>query len=430
MDSIRSPQKDHGPRSGQEKMNGRLEKGSKGGRDTKVPLLDLAKQSQQIRQEIDQAIREVLDSHTFILGPVVAAFEREIAPFCGVAHAIGVASGTDALLLALMALGVKAGDRVVTVPYTFFATGACISRLGARPVYIDIDPHTYNLDPNRLEDFLRRIRRRSDRPKVVIPVHLFGQMADMKSILEIASRFELRVVEDAAQALGAKQIIPSNPRRGSPPKAWRAGSLGDLGCFSFYPSKNLGAFGDAGMVTTQNKALAEKVRMLRVHGARHRYDHSFIGMNSRLDAIQAAILRVKLKYLDFWTDRRRRNAERYEALFKEFRLEPGFLRPPRIQPGYDHIFNQFVIRTQKRDALRKYLETKKIGTEVYYPVPLHLQACYRSLGYHAGDFPESERAARETVALPIYPELTLGQQRKVVQSIQEFRLLHGRSSGH
>jgi dTDP-4-amino-4,6-dideoxygalactose transaminase len=376
--------------------------------------LDLKKQYGKIRGEVAQAIQEVLESQVFILGPVVEAFEKEMASFCKVPHAVGVASGTDALLLSLMALGVNAGDRVVTVSYTFFSTGGVISRLGALPVYLDIDPRTYNIDANKLDDYLRKIRRAEERPKVLLPVHLFGQMADMEALMDIARRYEMHVLEDAAQALGARQIMEGGREE------WMAGTVGDLGCFSFFPSKNLGGFGDAGMVVTRNDELAEKVRILRVHGAKPKYHHRVIGMNSRLDALQAAILRVKLKYLNRWTEERRKNAEHYRTLFGGCKLSSSFITLPYMEEGHYHIFNQFVIRAKKRDALREHLNQEGIGSEVYYPVPLHLQECYRDLGYCQGDLPESERASRETVALPIYPELTLQQQRMVVKAIEKF----------
>jgi dTDP-4-amino-4,6-dideoxygalactose transaminase len=362
----------------------------------------------------------VLESQVFILGPVVEKFEREISSFLKVPYAIGVASGTDALLLSLMALGVKTGDRVLTVSYTFFSTGSSISRLGAIPIYLDIDPHTYNLDPNKLEDYLRRIRRKKERPQVIIPVHLFGQMADMDSIMEIAGRYELRVVEDAAQALGARASVQANGQGRNFETEWMAGTVGDLGCFSFYPSKNLGGFGDGGMVVAKDRELAEKIRMLRVHGAEQKYHHRQIGICSRLDALQAAVLGVKLKYLNQWSEKRRRNADRYRTLFSEAELQPELLSLPQVKKGNYHIFNQFVIRARKRDALRTHLSQEGIGSEIYYPVPLHLQECYRNLGYREGELPESEGAARETLAIPIYPEITPAQQRRVVQTIQDF----------
>ena len=383
----------------------------------KVPLLDLKKQYGKIRGKIDTEIQNVLESQQFILGPAVEALEGEIAAYCGVPHAIGVASGTDALLLSLMALGVKAGDRVVTVSFTFFATGGSISRLGAVPVFIDIDPVTYNMDPNRLEDYLRKVPHR---PAVLLPVHLFGQMANMEALMEVSRRYGLRVVEDGAQALGARQKSNSRVYGDRTPKEWMAGAVGDFGCFSFFPSKNLGAFGDAGMVVTHDEELAQKVRLLRGHGATSRYYHRMIGINSRLDSIQAAVLRVKLKHLDRWTDGRRRNADRYRALFKEYKLGSPFVSIPLARKGFFHIYNQFVIRAQRRDALREYLKEKGIGSEIYYPIPLHLQECYQNLGYRPGDLPESERAAGEVLALPIYPELTLDQQRQVVRAIVSF----------
>jgi dTDP-4-amino-4,6-dideoxygalactose transaminase len=382
--------------------------------------LDIKQQYERIRPEIDRAIQKVLENQGFILGPVVEAFEKEMANFLGVRHAIGVASGTDALLLSLMALGVKAGDRVATVSYTFFSTAGSISRLGAVPVYVDIDPHTYNMDPDRLADSLRKIRRKNERPKVLVPVHLFGQMSDMQAIMEIAQQYEMSVVEDAAQALGAWQQVAAKPRFQSSRGQWMAGTVGDLGCFSFYPSKNLGGFGDGGMVVTRHDELAEKVRVLRIHGEKTKYHHQVIGINSRLDALQAAVLSVKLKYLHRWTDARRENAERYRVLFGESALGSRSISLPYSKKGHYHIFNQFVIRAKRRDNLREHLTREEIGSAVYYPVPLHLQECYRDLGYQLGDLPESERAARETVALPIYPELTARQQRQVVGAIADF----------
>jgi dTDP-4-amino-4,6-dideoxygalactose transaminase len=382
--------------------------------------LDLNPQYEKIRSEINQSIQKVLESQGFILGPVVEAFEREMGAFLGVPHAIGVASGTDALLLSLMALGVKAGDRVVTVSYSFFSTAGSISRLGAVPVFVDIDPQTYNMDPDRLEDYLRKIRRKKERPKVLIPVHLFGQMADMQKIMEIARQYEMGVVEDAAQALGAGQKVGSKSGLQSSEREWMAGTVGDLGCFSFYPSKNLGGFGDGGMVVTRNDDLAEKVRLLRIHGERTRYHHHLIGINSRLDALQAAVLSVKLKYLNCWTEARRENAKRYRVLFGESKLGSRSISLPHPKKGHYHIFNQFVIRAKRRDLLREHLTRGGIGSAVYYPIPLHLQECYRDLEYQPGDLPQSERAARETLAIPIYPELTAGQQRQVVRAIQDF----------
>jgi len=376
--------------------------------NTQVPLLDLKKQYAQIKEEINQAIQEVLESQSFILGPLVEKFEAEVAAYLGVPYAIGVASGTDALFLSLMALGIKRNDQVIVPAYTFFSTASSISRLGAKPVFLDIDPLTFNLDPQKLEDYLKKSSRKHARPKAIIPVHLFGQMADMEAIMRLARRFDLYVVEDAAQALGAKS------------GDGQAGTVGDLGCFSFYPSKNLGGYGDGGMVVTRDRELAAKVRLLRVHGSEQKYYHRQIGICSRLDALQAAVLSVKLKYLNLWNEKRRKNAQIYATLFQEEGLSHRFVSLPPVQKGGYHIFNQFVIRARQRDELRQYLNGKGIGTEIYYPIPLHLQECYRSLGYLPGSLPESEKAARETVALPIYPELTLRQQRKVVQAIKHF----------
>jgi dTDP-4-amino-4,6-dideoxygalactose transaminase len=366
-----------------------------------IPLLDLKAQYQSMRGEILAAIEATCDEQGFILGPRVAALERSIAAYVGSSHAVGVASGSDALLLALMALGVKAGDEVITVPFTFFATAGAISRLDAKPVFIDIEPDSFNMDPNLLE------RAVTGRTKAIIPVHLFGQCADMEAINEIARRHKIGVIEDACQAIGAER----NGRR--------AGVLGHLACFSFFPSKNLGGFGDAGMVTTNDRALAESIAMLRVHGSRVRYVHEAIGINSRLDALQAAVLAVKLKRLDQWAEGRRRNAARYVQLFMEAKLL-DCVTVPDTAAGNFHVFNQFTLRVRKRDELRTYLKDKGVGTEVYYPLPLHLQNCYRNLGYHKGAFPRSEQAAAEVLSLPIYAELMDEQLRYVVQTIAAF----------
>jgi dTDP-4-amino-4,6-dideoxygalactose transaminase len=384
----------------------------------KVPLLDLRGQYRKIRVEIQREVRRVLETQELILGPEVERFEKEVAERYRLRYAIGVASGTDALLLSLMALDVRAGDRVVTSPYTFFATGSSISRLGAIPVFVDIDPKTYNLNPNLLEEALRELSRKGHPAKVLIPVHLYGQMADMSALMKIAGREGLRVVEDAAQAIGARQRVDEKEERIS-------GGVGDLGCFSFYPTKNLGGAGEGGMVATADSELAEKVRILRNHGMKPKYHHRWIGINSRLDALQAAVLNVKLKYLEEWTRKRRKNAGRYRSLFARFGLNSSQVVLPEESGGAYHIYNQFVIRVQNRDALREYLVREGIGTEIYYPIPLHLQECYRDLGYRPGDFPESERAARETLALPIYPELTAVQQKYVVKSIHDFFTAEG-----
>ncbi|MEP7150565.1 MAG: DegT/DnrJ/EryC1/StrS family aminotransferase [Nitrospira sp.] len=369
-----------------------------------IPLLDLKAQYQSMRSEILAAIEATCDEQGFILGPRVVALEQAVATYVGSTHAVGVASGSDALLLALMALGVKAGDEVVTVPFTFFATAGAISRLGAKPVFIDIRPDTFNMDPGLLE------RAITGRTKAIIPVHLFGQCADMDAINEIARRRNVGVIEDACQAIGAGR----NGRR--------AGVLGDLACFSFFPSKNLGGFGDAGMVTTNDQTLAESIAMLRVHGSRVRYVHEAIGINSRLDALQAAVLLVKLKRLDQWAEGRRRNAARYMQLFAAAKLDRVSL--PVLDTDNFHVYNQFTLRVEKRDELRTYLKDHGVGTEVYYPLPLHLQNCYRDLGHVKGAFPQSERAAEEVLSIPIYAELTDEQLQHVVQTIAEFYRKH------
>jgi len=370
-----------------------------------VPLLDLKAQYRQIRAEVMAALESVCEEQAFILGARVADLEKDLQRYLGAAHAVGVASGTDAILLSLMVCGVGPGDEVVTVPYTFFATAGSISRLGAKPVFVDIRPDTFNMDAAQVAG------RVTPRTKAIIPVHLFGQCADMELIVKVAASRGLAVVEDAAQAIGAK-------RHGR-----QAGTIGRLGCFSFFPSKNLGGFGDGGMVTTGDAALAERVRMLRVHGSREKYLHEMVGFNSRLDALQAAVLRVKLTYLDRWTEGRRRNATHYERLFQDVKLQDR-VTLPTTDPGNYHVFNQFTIRVQKRDELRAYLKDKGIGTEVYYPIPLHLQTCYRELGYRTGSFPVSERAAREALSLPIYAELSDDQLAYVVDTIAAFYSRH------
>jgi dTDP-4-amino-4,6-dideoxygalactose transaminase len=362
----------------------------------RVPLLDLKTQYETIRAEIRFVIERVLDSQNFILGPEVAGLEREIAEYSQCKFGIGVSSGTDALLVALMAIGVKPGDEVITTAYTFFATAGVISRLGAVPVFADIEADTFNIDPNKIESKI------SSRTRAVIPVHLFGRMARMDAIVEIANRHGIRVIEDAAQAVGAEY------------QGRRAGSIGDLGCFSFYPTKNLGAFGDAGMVTTNDVALNERVRMLRVHGYRTKYHNQAIGGNFRLDEMQAAILRVKLKYLDRWTEARRRNVGLYRDLLPEEVLAPA------DDPRGRHIYNQFVIRSKDRDRLMDWMKDHSIGSEIYYPVPLHLQECFSPLGGKPGDLPETERACSETLALPIYPELTDEMIGYVAATIRKF----------
>jgi dTDP-4-amino-4,6-dideoxygalactose transaminase len=334
--------------------------------------------------------------------------EETIAQYCGTREAIGVASGSDALLLSLMALGIGMGDEVLLPPFTFFATAGSVSRLGATPVFVDIDPETFNIDPSKI------VEKMTPRTKAIIPVHLFGQCADMNRLLEITREKKLFIIEDAAQALGAEY----KPKAGS--EGRRAGQIGDLGCFSFYPTKNLGAFGDAGMVVTDNRDLAEKVRLLRTHGSHPKYFHKWIGINSRLDTLQAAILLVKFKYLEKWTGERQKKAERYQLLLQDLLPSVRGLRLPTIQYQNRHIFHQYVIRIAERDRLRKFLTDEGIGTDIYYPLPLHLQECYSFLKYRRGDLPHSEKASEEVLALPIYPELTEDQQMMVVDRIKAF----------
>jgi dTDP-4-amino-4,6-dideoxygalactose transaminase len=373
----------------------------------KVPFLDLKAQYQRIKPEIDQAIAEVVTDQYFILGPKVEAFEQAIAAYSSARYGIGVASGSDALILALLAIGVGPGDEVITTPFTFFATAGSISHVGARPVFVDIDPKTYNLDPAKIED------RITEKTKAIMPVHLFGQCADMEPIKVVARRHSLKVIEDAAQAIGADYIQDSLP-------PVRAGSIGDVGCFSFYPSKNLGAFGDGGMVTTDDDELARRLKLLRVHGAAAKYQYQLIGLNSRLDALQAAVLLVKFRYLEEWTGQRRKNAAYYDNLFEEINAQGLGIGIPYVQYNNRHIYNQYVIRTPKRDELKAFLDREGIGTDVYYPLPLHVQECYKDLGNERGDLTRAEMAAQEALALPIYPELTRGHQEYVVGKIAEF----------
>jgi dTDP-4-amino-4,6-dideoxygalactose transaminase len=365
-----------------------------------VPLLDLQGQYGPLRAQLLAAIIRVCDSQRFIGGPEVEGFEREAAEYLGVPHAVGLSSGTDALLVALMALGIGPGDEVITPTFSFFATAACVSRLGATPTLVDIDPLTYNIDTRALAAAI------SSRTRAIIPVHLYGQSADMDPLLDAARRRGIVVIEDAAQAIGATY------------KGRRAGSMGRAGCFSFFPSKNLGAFGDAGLLTTDDEALAHEVRLLRNHGAEPKYFHKRIGGNFRLDALQAAVLRVKLPHLDGWTARRRENADRYDRLFAESAAADRITLPAR-HPDCHHTFNQYIVRVPARDAVRARLNAAGIGSEIYYPVPFHLQECFASLGYRKGDFPVAEAAAAETLALPIYSELTDAQQREVVGAVAE-----------
>jgi dTDP-4-amino-4,6-dideoxygalactose transaminase len=375
-----------------------------------VPLLDLQAQYATIRDEISAAVNRVIESQHFILGPEVQALEEEIAAYSQCQYGIGVSSGTDALLVALMALDIQPGDEVITTPYTFFATAGCIARLGAKPVFVDIDPLTYNIDPGQIEAAI------TERTRAIQPVHLFGQMAAMDSIMAIAERHNLYVIEDAAQAIGAES------------KGRRAGSIGHLGCFSFFPSKNLGGFGDGGMVVTNDKALADRMKLLRGHGAQPKYYHKVVGGNFRLDALQAAVLRVKLTYLDEWTAGRQQNAETYRRLFVAAGLADGTttgnghypMGLPYAVPDSRHIYNQFVIRCTRRTELMDYLKRRQIGCEIYYPGPMHTQECFADLGYCTGDFPMSEQAAQVTLALPIYPELSQPMIEAVVHVIAEF----------
>ena len=373
-----------------------------------VPLLDLKAHHQPLRKELLAALEQVLDKNNFILGNDVAELEEKIAAYCQTRFGVGVSSGTDALLAALMALDIKSGDEVITTPLSFFATVGAIVRLGARPIFVDIDPVTYNLDPSRLEAAI------TPRTRAIIPVHLYGQCAEMDPILKIATRHGLAVLEDAAQAIGSEY----RDKR-------RAGSMGIAGCLSFFPSKNLGGLGDGGMVVTNDEGLAERLRILRVQGSKPKYYHRVVGGNFRLDTLQAAVLKVKLGYLDRWTALRQRHAELYERLFRDEGLaEEKKVRLPKAvykEAGVSHyhIYNQFVIGVSNRDQLQAHLKTKGIGTEVYYPVPLHRQECLKHLGYQEGDFPVAEQACRELLALPVYPELNEDQQHYVVETVKE-----------
>ena len=381
-----------------------------------VPLLDLKAQYRTIRDEARRAIDEVCEAQAFILGPAVKNLEEAVSSYCGARFSIGVASGSDALLISLAALGIGPGDAVITTPYTFFASAGSIRRLGARPVFVDISPDTYNINPKALEDTCsQHDEKRAGSLKAIMPVHLYGQMADMDPIMEVARQYGLAVVEDAAQAIGSD--YRSFAKDSGMPK--KAGTIGTLGCFSFFPSKNLGGFGDGGMVVTNDEALGRAVRVLRVHGSEPKYYHKVVGMNSRLDALQAAVLRVKLRHLDAWTEGRQRNARRYNERLENLLDSAGIVTPTESGKGR-HIYNQYVIRAPRRDVLVEFLKSNGIGCEIYYPVPLHLQECFRDLGYREGDLPESELAAQETLALPIYPELTEEMQDHVVETIERF----------
>jgi dTDP-4-amino-4,6-dideoxygalactose transaminase len=374
-----------------------------------VPLLDLKAHHEPLQQEIMAALEQTFRSQAFILGAEVGKLEERVAGYCQAKYGIGVTSGTDALLVALMAIGIDPGDEVITTPYSFFATAGAVVRLGAKPVFVDIDPITFNIDPAKIADAV------TSKTRAIIPVHLYGQCADMAPILAIAKHHNLSVIEDAAQAIGSEYH-----------DGQRACGMGTIGCLSFFPSKNLGCLGDGGMAVTNDPDLAERMRVLRVHGSKPKYYHMVIGGNFRLDTIQAAVLNVKLNYLDGWTKKRQENANRYGTLFQQHALmQKGKIQLPEAIYRFSgakhyHIYNQFVLRVERRDDLMAHLKQKDIGAEVYYPVPFHLQECFRYLGYKEGDFPESERAASETIAIPIYPELTVEQQTEVVETIAGF----------
>ncbi len=364
----------------------------------KIPIMDLGFQYRQLKDDIDNAIKEIAQASRFVLGKETRDFERDMANYCGVKYAVGVASGTDALILSLTALGIKDGDEVITTPFTFMATAEAISRVGAKPVFVDIDPRTYNIDPAKIKKAV------TPRAKAIIAVHLYGNPCDMDDISKIAKQYKLKVIEDAAQAIGATY------------KGRKIGSFGDAGCLSFFPSKNLGAFGDAGMVLTGNKHIAEELRLLRVHGSVSKYRHTVIGFNSRLDNIQAAILSIKLRKLDAWTEKRIKLAGRYDSTLK------GIAATPRVQDGGKHVYHLYIIRVKQaeRDKLLGLLNENGIESRVYYPVPLHLQECYKGLGHRDGDLPEAETAALETLALPLFPELGIKEQNYVIEKVREF----------
>ncbi len=371
-----------------------------------VPLLDLKAQYSTIKAEVEAALAEVMESQHFILGPKVEQCEKAIAEYSHCSHAVGVSSGSDALLACLMAENIGPGDEVITTPYTFFATVGAISRLGATPVFVDIDPVTYNLDASQIESKV------TSKTRAIIPVHLYGQMADMDAVMAVAEKHGFVVIEDAAQAIGAES------------KGRRAGSIGHYGCFSFFPSKNLGAAGDGGMIVTNDAKRAEKLKCLRAHGSKPKYHHKIIGGNFRLDALQAAIVYAKLRHLDEWTAARQQNAKKYDQFFAEAGLATdggglGNIGLPKVVRER-HIFNQYVIRISRRDQLQAFLQQRGIGTEVYYPIPMHLQECFAYLGHGVGAYAQSERAAKETLALPIYPELSEAQLRYVVESVGDF----------
>ncbi len=377
-----------------------------------VPFFDLARQSRPLREKIIRSLARVCDSGQFVLGPECVRLEESLAEYCQVKHAVACASGSDALLLALMACGVESGDEVLLPSYTFFATAGAVWRLGARPVFVDIDPATYCIDPKTVESLI------TSRTKAILPVHLYGQCADMHALTDIARQHDLKVIEDAAQAIGGEL------------DGHRAGSLGDVGCFSFYPTKNLGSFGDGGFMTTNDDELNQQLKMLRVHGETKQYHHQIVGFNSRLDAFQAAVLNAKLPHLEHWITRRQANARYYDRLFHEGGLHE-FITLPEVVDGRRHVWNQYVIRVPngRRDALREHLAQENVGTQIYYPVPMHEQPCFTSLGYELGRLPRTEAAARETVALPIFPELTAHEQQLVVAKIATFFEMSQRPKG-
>jgi len=363
----------------------------------RIPILDLKAQYATIKDEVARAISDVCESQAFALGPAVAEFEKNIAAYCDCKHAIGVSSGSDALLVSLMALGIEPGDEVITTPFSFFATAGCIVRLGAKPVFVDVDPDFYNIDPAGIEEKI------TERTRAVIPVHLFGQIAPMKDITEIASQHDLAVVEDAAQAIGASR------------DGIKAGNFGGCGCFSFYPTKNLGGFGDGGLVTTNSDALADKIRTLRDHGQKPRYFYKVIGGNFRLDGIQGTVLNVKLRYLDEWNEKRRRNAALYDSLFAD-----SPVGTPKIGNGNVSIYHQYTITVPERDKLQQYLADNDIGSAVFYPKPLHLQDCFKELGYKEGDMPVTEKLCNEVLSLPVYPELSSEEIEFVAKTVLKF----------
>ncbi|MDD3688871.1 MAG: DegT/DnrJ/EryC1/StrS family aminotransferase [Synergistaceae bacterium] len=373
--------------------------------DKKIPTLDLTRNYARLKDEVQEAVNSVLESQYFILGPDVARFEEECGNYLGEVSAVGCASGTDALLLALMALDIGEGDEVITTPYSFFATVSCITRLGAKPVFVDVDPLSFNIDMKKVLDAV------TPKTKAFLPVHIFGQMAPLEEIKEELEKRGIAIVEDAAQAFGSWRKENESIRR--------AGAWGTIGCYSFFPTKNLGGYGDGGMVVTKDASLADRLKKLRVHGAGTTYYHDEVGLNSRLDSLQAAILRVKLRHLEEWNEERRRAAGRYYALFAEKGLIGTVIPPSEMENNY-HIYHQYVVKVPQRDDLQAHLENQGIVSRVYYPVSLHMQRCFAFLGYSEGDFPVSESLSRETLALPIFPELTMEEQKKIVNSIGDF----------